>query len=477
MAHFHGQPEVPDEILLQIFHCALPPSWTKQYAHQQPPFPRARCSVDRRTKISLASVCRSWYRVAAELLYEHISLSTIGQLVALVETLQTRADLAKLVKSASMCYVMPSGYAIVHEQALHTLFDLCPNLVDWELNSTPVIGADICGPPFQLSAFQLTSLHIFRLNHPAMFHVLRQVCQTLVDATLPLPPDAVFSQLRVPRMLFLKLVNLRLVLSYDSHFPNTWAFPALTALRLVPAQNVLIFLRNTIEATLLGLFSACGKTILSLSVAESVATPRMMHQMLALCPRIQQINAGDFVFNDVFHAEEIQPVYTTVTSLDIVHHHNAELVNLGEVLDVGELRRMLPALKSFRLVPFIAAEFLVWPPPDSDDAEVGDNAELRQLPTIIDPPKDSRLAEMLRMTIDTEDKEDLDDGDFEPSDSESDSSDGEEWESDGEDDGGLCETEVTREDVLAIFRARGALIASSSDSDSGEESEKEDEIR
>ncbi|KAL1691422.1 hypothetical protein GGG16DRAFT_53573 [Schizophyllum commune] len=95
--------EIPVEILQQIFDLTVAPTFllTPGFAVREDAW-----LIYMRTKRSLPLVCRSWYLAANAMLYRDIGLRSVGQVAALLETLQDTPTLASLITSLSFaCHV------------------------------------------------------------------------------------------------------------------------------------------------------------------------------------------------------------------------------------------------------------------------------------------------------------------------------------------------------------------------------------
>ncbi|TRM68441.1 hypothetical protein BD626DRAFT_565279 [Schizophyllum amplum] len=112
---------MPSELLELIFDRTIPPSFLIRPActvHEE-----ARLGAIQ-TKRSLPLVCRSWYLAANELLYRDIDLRSVGQVVALSESLQRAPLLSPLVRSLTLsCYVPKNQRTAYVEDAARILLN------------------------------------------------------------------------------------------------------------------------------------------------------------------------------------------------------------------------------------------------------------------------------------------------------------------------------------------------------------------
>ncbi|KAJ7206285.1 hypothetical protein GGX14DRAFT_367369, partial [Mycena pura] len=85
-------------------------------------------SADMHAKRAITRVCKTWYRIGVEFLYENVILRSIGQLPAFVRILETRRELASFVRRLEVSCVIPRGYGLLFSTELEKLFNLCPSL-------------------------------------------------------------------------------------------------------------------------------------------------------------------------------------------------------------------------------------------------------------------------------------------------------------------------------------------------------------
>src|ERR1700761_4840410 len=105
---------LPAETLFFIFRLALPPSWVLIHGDSLPPFPCPIWSADMCVKRAITGVCKTWYRIGVEFLYENVMLRSIGQLPAFVRTLETRRELGSFVRRLDVSCMIPLGYSLLY---------------------------------------------------------------------------------------------------------------------------------------------------------------------------------------------------------------------------------------------------------------------------------------------------------------------------------------------------------------------------
>ncbi|KAJ7719453.1 hypothetical protein B0H16DRAFT_1474947 [Mycena metata] len=80
-----------------IFRNSLPPPWLLNSATRDILISNSIYSLDLTAKLSILAVCKDWYQVGTEILYEDVHLHRIGQLPAFVRALEGHAGLGDLV--------------------------------------------------------------------------------------------------------------------------------------------------------------------------------------------------------------------------------------------------------------------------------------------------------------------------------------------------------------------------------------------
>ncbi|KAF7343848.1 F-box domain-containing protein [Mycena sanguinolenta] len=226
---------LPDETLLAIFRYALPSSWVVKYGRTMPPFPPAGWSADLCTKLSIIRVCKEWYRIGLEFLYESVTLHWIGQLPAFVQALETLADggVGAFVQYLQVEYWVPRGYHKLHNTELKKIFKLCPRLTHLAFNPQVLPLGPIPAFP-EVSTLTLGSIaHLEicdRVKHAMVVPALVQLCSTLQSLSILLPTTHDTDH---PTLVFASLENLRLGVAAESVFPGSgpiWVIPHLKQL-------------------------------------------------------------------------------------------------------------------------------------------------------------------------------------------------------------------------------------------------------
>lgn len=115
----------PPEILLDILEFALPPTVFLDASLACGPL--SAWSLAQRTKKSLVLVCKFWRKISTPLLYREIHLRRIGQVAALLNTLQSNGRLGEMIVDINIsCHVMPQ-YFVMFDEALLRILGMSPN--------------------------------------------------------------------------------------------------------------------------------------------------------------------------------------------------------------------------------------------------------------------------------------------------------------------------------------------------------------
>ncbi|KAJ7101292.1 hypothetical protein B0H15DRAFT_408140 [Mycena belliarum] len=301
--------DLPDEILLDIFRSALPPSWMMHWAKASPPFP-LMWSADMPTKLAIISVCRAWNRVGIEFLYESVVIRQIGQLPAFVHALETREGLGALVRHFDTSCFRPPGYYDMHDAEIRKVFALCGNLAHF------AYGPQFTGslPPFDRLSFVLpsnvTTLELGSLtNYPSILPSLAHLSSTLISLSLTIVASEPFDH--TIELVFPRLENLRIGFS----IAYSVVHPELILHWLMPALRCLVWHDHyrTDSQALPEFIKAGGQRLTSIDI---VYIPRQFYQaipaILAYCPILEHIAVSYEVYFDLLGSS-----HPTLASLDV----------------------------------------------------------------------------------------------------------------------------------------------------------------
>ncbi|KAJ7155256.1 hypothetical protein C8R46DRAFT_1296669 [Mycena filopes] len=343
---------IPEEILLAIFRLALPPSWLMDPGIWPPPFPGLVWSSDVLTKLAFLRVCKMWYRIMLELLYENVELRQIGQLVALTRTLEDRPELGVLVRSLKFCYAPNLRYLALHGTEIKTLFALCPGVTD--LTTFSIVYNF---PIFKLA--HVPAITTLDLGDATPFSpipsVLIALSPTLESLSLPLHPAEADSY---PTLTFPRLQYLRFGGAMSSSFP--------TARWVLPALRLLSFRHNTLRGLLppdldlvAALLTTCRpaplSTLTHLNLAQVFRHVRMtrtpLTDVLALCPALQHLVTTE---EQLAGLPGEAPTHTGLRALDIFGSHAGGVLPAPYLAD---LQCAFPALRAYHIIDGPAAYF------------------------------------------------------------------------------------------------------------------------
>ncbi|KAK7046430.1 hypothetical protein R3P38DRAFT_3257791 [Favolaschia claudopus] len=420
--------KIPEETLLVIFRHALPPSWTISYARNLPPFPLSAWSADLETKLAIVQVCKIWYRIGLEFLYESVSLHSIGQLPALAATLEAHADIASLVQRLEIGYWVLPDYHSLHNEETRRIFDLCRNLTHLAFNPQCLPQPDSSLPRFpyiQDTPWRITQLDLCdRIDYVSILSALVHLSFTLESLSIVLPARYGIADYH-PILTFLHLRSLRLCITMDSVQPGIyWVLPDLQQLLLYPPTF------NWRFGAASAFLAQYGQTLrtLSLRCANDNAA---LEEILGHCPELYHLTVME-----AFVADSITLRHEKLQTLDVLGD--------GTRLRAAHWKTVFPALHSCRYVDPSHGLYPTLPPIEG---------AARQPDYSL--PVSSHLE---RLFVDGVGDSEEDDCDYEP-DSDDDSTSEDEDGTWSEEDlpwshaaGEEQDEEIGREEALAIFR-------------------------
>ncbi|KAJ7488309.1 hypothetical protein FB451DRAFT_1529584 [Mycena latifolia] len=319
--------DFPDEILLDIFHHALPPSWVMSSSEALAPFPPI-WSADVRTKLAIVGVCKTWHHLGLELLYESVILQQIGQLPAFVRALEAREGLRALVRHLEISCFLPRGYFRLYDEETKKLFALCPNLSHFAF--TPGFTLYRHSRLIPALPSTITSLEYgAAIEYSAILPSLVHLCATLRSLSLTLPDTYGADH---PTLTFASLEDLRLDLAVDSTIPvSEWVIPGLrrAVLRNRFRLGFPAYMKR--ETQLEVFLGAYGRTIRTLMI--SYLQSRSLQDLLDRCPVLEHLGVSMALCAAPLN-------HATLTSVDIF---NSSSFADG---DFGGLKGALPALRA-----------------------------------------------------------------------------------------------------------------------------------
>ncbi|KAK7046472.1 F-box domain-containing protein [Favolaschia claudopus] len=288
---------IPEEILLQIFRVALPPSWNAYFARTLPPFPPTIWSSDFETKLTIIQVCKRWYRIGLEFLYESVSLNSIGQLAVFVVALESRPHLGSLVRCLEICYWVPRGYRTLHDTELMKALALCPRLTYFAFNPQLVSPSET---PFEISLPKfppITNLDLREITHldicdwvpyQSTLPALLYLSSTLQSLSVALPIDYGADH---PTLVFPRVHSLRLCMSEESvHSGPYWSFPNLQQLHLFHTPRLGNRWRFSSAAKVF--LANHGRSLRTLSLGKADDNERLK-KLLRHCPNLQHLTIAE----------------------------------------------------------------------------------------------------------------------------------------------------------------------------------------
>ncbi|KAJ6586385.1 hypothetical protein DFH09DRAFT_1143220 [Mycena vulgaris] len=431
---------LPNEILLIVFRCALPPSWVLNEETSLPPFPQSVWSVDLRMKLCIIRVCKTWHRIGLELLYKTVTLRRIGQIPAFVSALEAHNGLGTLVRNLNISCFVPCGFVpaflILDSNHPGCSPDPDPPMLP------PAVGRNI------------TSLEYNRtVEYDLIFPTLVELHGNLQSLALSLPTTYDASH---PTLVFEKLVNLRVCLAVSEMPPRPrpkWTLPALRRL-WIRGSRYLWHKRSIADVgTFLAVF---GRSITFLWLNDFVRDDdddddigTSVQRLLDRCPALEHLTTLLCLY-------EVEPPlqHQLLNSLDIFTPRGTLSLSQGGFTALRTLRIIdLTLVLAWDLVPAGL--------PDGDEGELSMlapeedlretawiNAVLSTDPDVDDPSDDDYIFD-----AQADDGGSVDDSDSDDSDSDSDAAscitvgmsedEGDEYD---------LEDELERDEALAIFR-------------------------
>ncbi|KAF8653271.1 hypothetical protein AX16_003973 [Volvariella volvacea WC 439] len=151
------------KVLKEIFFHLFPPNYLLD-ASLSPGYNSPWCQTLRAKKVVI-SVCRVWYDVGTEFLYRDVVIRRVGQIPALLETLQdpdAKCDFASYIQSLNVSCCVPRAYQQVFQSDMKEIVKLCCNLKHLHINifgDTNDMGSEM---PF-------FDWDIFPVNTPSLF--------------------------------------------------------------------------------------------------------------------------------------------------------------------------------------------------------------------------------------------------------------------------------------------------------------------
>ncbi|KAK6992675.1 hypothetical protein R3P38DRAFT_3083497 [Favolaschia claudopus] len=361
---------MPDEILLVIFREALQPSWGVRYGKTLPPFPRNIWSSDFQTKLAIVGVCKAWYRVGLQFLYENVVLSSIGQLPAFVMTLEAQSSIASFVRRLEITYWVPRAYNNLHDAETRKAFELCPQLKQFAFNpqSEPLYSnLDLPRFPYiEDTPWRITHLEVCdRIDYLSILPPLVHLSLSLESLSISLPLSYRTEDNRLV-LTFPRLLSLRLCIDGLSPPGSAWVIPNLQQLLLCPTHH------KWREGPITALLAQYGQKLRTLSLG--CRDPRStLAELLGQCPQLQHLTVVESLVSvdDRLHHKTLQCL-DVVGDGTLIHRINS-----------SHFETAFPALRSYRRAAELdhslpTSSWLEWILPlggeSSDDSEDSDYA-------------------------------------------------------------------------------------------------------
>ncbi|KAJ7129024.1 hypothetical protein C8R43DRAFT_691233 [Mycena crocata] len=222
----------PPELLRLIFDFVVPPSFLLDPSISCGPESPWCQSVQ--AKIALTNVCWTWYRVGVNILYEDIAFRTVGQVSALLRTLNspTSIDFGRMVRQIGVHCLIPEGFSTIFETDLNSVVARTPMLTSVVLNS-PMPSRHLQPIAFDKLSWPITHFDCGpTLSYSDVHETLHHLSSTLVFLSLDITGIlAVHPVYTLHRLEILKCISTG----------NSSALPALALQLALPALKTFIF--------------------------------------------------------------------------------------------------------------------------------------------------------------------------------------------------------------------------------------------
>ena len=327
-------PHMHQIALRQIFEQTLPPPGILGHALSRGP--ESAWSHSLRTIKSIALVSKAWHAVALPLLYRHVVLRRVGQIIAFARTIRSSPDtFARHVRAVVVACEVPTDLVRVTRQSLAYIFELCRNLRSLSFQAAfplvPVLrftstakGSSLHGT-LQLPT-TITQLHIYDDEY-AEGRGWKYPLQSVLSRITPLnnlvsltiytlaESSSVHHSVQFPN---LETLCLRTTI-FGSYLPVHWEMPKLKSLRFRPMVTISQISRTTLTEFM----QRHGEGILNLDFGGSQdsrcveGTLEAQMHAASLCPRLDH-----FV---------IQPVQRWSVGLTVSDLASGELIIIDPV--------------------------------------------------------------------------------------------------------------------------------------------------
>ncbi|KII93142.1 hypothetical protein PLICRDRAFT_170924 [Plicaturopsis crispa FD-325 SS-3] len=357
------QPNLPNEILRMIFVYAIPPSEfvdPNLYGGPESPW-----CLTLRTKKSLTLVCKAWWSVAMDVLYEEVAFRRPWQIAAFSRTLETSLfDCCSYVRKFDVACLLALDSIASIESDLAQILCRCTRITQVRWN--PCLDDGVApGHPFDRVWHPWPNLNLTHLecgptvDFPSLAVGLQDVGRTLLSLSFTVPPtrsDTPPIDVRLDRLESLHMQWLeQLEYSHLESITTQWSMPQLKALTV---DNSAYWRKSTVLwlefcPALISFCKAHGKGIDYLRIhVQNVLSPEGIKMpstddyqpILDACPSLQHLVLDAKSGSPLSHPR-IQ--WVDVEWMDAEASHGPESSGyLGLMLNT----KRLPSLKGVRVI-------------------------------------------------------------------------------------------------------------------------------
>ena len=347
-----------------IFQFALPPYFLLDSALYRGP--ESAWSQSLRLKKSLVLVCKAWWYAGVKLLYADIVLRRMGQLAALVCTLENpNNDLETVVGTIRATFFIPDAYVVLAQNTLNRLIDCCPRLISLAIcpatEGPPLLHAHH-GFRFDRLVFPTTITHMewTKISWGDLISVLES-CKELESLSFQQPHSALDGR-RAYCDVALTLPHLKVFkceLPFNVRFSNTilirWSLPRLERATFI-YSNIRMLLADSESCRAFCERHGRGLRYFQL-VADTpvliVWKPYDLQPLLDACPVLEHLVLSSIVLTNVM--DLIRAIkHPTLAWLDVwlmLHDFKGGRATMDNILNNAlEAVPTLPNLRNIRVL-------------------------------------------------------------------------------------------------------------------------------
>lgn len=275
----------PFELLHLIFEFTIPPR-----LFLDPSFsfgPHSAWSHATRQLKAHVLVCKMWWDVGIDLLYQDISIRHVDQTPALLRTLKLNTRLGPLVRTFQVHCHMPPSFMRMLRHGLSEIPDFCPNIVRLVINhetESPHFHdfewfARLCYKP--IVDLELT-LDRTLIAHLALYSDLRSLTIHIKDREIRILAPLVLNRLEEFNCVWQSHMEGDSLITELIH--EAWAMPNLKQLSVY--SDVFGFLRENPRC--LPFIRKHGKNLICLGL-RGLHTTESLQDALSLCPSLRRL--------------------------------------------------------------------------------------------------------------------------------------------------------------------------------------------